>query len=119
MKEIYRFHAEVCRSIAHPKRLEILNLLRNGERSVGELAQLMEISPTNVSQQLAVLGGLAGLYLYLDKKTDVSDDNKALIVAALGLGAEVGVILPFSRAHEKEADVIGMNRLMGTYSRPG
>ncbi len=55
MKEKYRFHAEVCRSIAHPKRLEILNLLRDGERSVGELAQLMGISPTNVSQQLAVL----------------------------------------------------------------
>ena len=54
-KDVYRFHAEVCRSIAHPKRLEILNLLREGERSVGELAQVMEISPTNVSQQLAVL----------------------------------------------------------------
>ena len=61
-----------------------------------------------MSQQLAVLGGLAGLYVYLDRKTEMSDDNKALVVAALGLGAEVGVILPFSRSHEKEADIIGM-----------
>jgi predicted Zn-dependent protease len=31
-----------------------------------------------------------------------------MIVAAMGLGAYVGVVLPFSRSHEKEADVIGM-----------
>lgn len=55
MQDKYRFHAEVCRSIAHPKRLEILNLLRDGERSVGDLATRMDISATNVSQQLAVL----------------------------------------------------------------
>jgi len=55
MREKYRFHAEICRAIAHPKRLEILNLLRERELSVGDLADLMKISPTNVSQQLAVL----------------------------------------------------------------
>jgi predicted Zn-dependent protease len=27
---------------------------------------------------------------------------------ALGLGAHVGVLLPFSRAHESEADYIGL-----------
>jgi predicted Zn-dependent protease len=61
-----------------------------------------------MSQQLAVLGGLAGLYLYLDKKSELTDEQKGLVVAAMGLGAEVGIILPFSRTHEKEADVIGM-----------
>ncbi|MCP3978499.1 MAG: winged helix-turn-helix transcriptional regulator [bacterium] len=55
MKEIYRFHAEICRSIANPKRLEILDLLRDGEVSVSALAERMEINATNVSQQLAVL----------------------------------------------------------------
>ena len=51
MQETYRLHAEICRSIAHPKRLEILNLLRPGELSVSDLAQRMAISPTNVSQR--------------------------------------------------------------------
>ncbi|MCP3981178.1 MAG: winged helix-turn-helix transcriptional regulator [bacterium] len=55
MRDAYRFHAEICRSIAHPKRLEILNLLREGPRSVGELAQAMEITTANASQQLTVL----------------------------------------------------------------
>lgn len=61
-----------------------------------------------LSQQLAVLGGLAGLYLYLDDRTQLSDTQQGVILAALGVGAQVGVILPFSRMHEKEADVIGM-----------
>ena len=61
-----------------------------------------------LSQQLAVLGGMAGLYLYLDNKSDMSEKQIATVVAAVGIGAQGGVILPFSRAHEKEADVIGM-----------
>lgn len=61
-----------------------------------------------VSQQLAVLGGMAGLYLYLDNKSELNDKQKATVIAAAGVGAQGGVILPFSRLHEKEADVIGM-----------
>lgn len=61
-----------------------------------------------LSQQLTVLGGMAGLYLYMDQKTGLSDQQKGIIVAAMGAGAEVGVLLPFSRKQESEADVIGM-----------
>jgi ArsR family transcriptional regulator len=56
MKRVfYQFHAEVCKSIVHPKRLEILDLLRDKERHVNELAQLMEVPASNVSQHLAIL----------------------------------------------------------------
>lgn len=34
--------------------------------------------------------------------------NKKLIFAGLALGAQFGVLLPYSRAHETEADVIGL-----------
>lgn len=61
-----------------------------------------------MSQQLAVLGGMAALYLYLDARSDLNEKQIGTIVAAMGVGAQGGVILPFSRAHEKEADVIGM-----------
>jgi predicted Zn-dependent protease len=61
-----------------------------------------------LSQQLALLGGLGALYLYLDAKGDLKEKQIATIVAAVGVGAQGAVILPFSRAHEKEADVIGM-----------
>lgn len=47
--------AEVCRSFSHPKRIELLNLLEGGERSVGELVEAMELPKANVSQHLAIL----------------------------------------------------------------
>lgn len=35
--------------------------------------------------------------------------NQRAILAALGLGAQVGILLPFSRLHESEADDIGQD----------
>jgi DNA-binding transcriptional ArsR family regulator len=54
-KRIFELHASICRTLAHPKRLEILNLLRQGELSVGEMAEQMGVSLANASQHLAVL----------------------------------------------------------------
>jgi predicted Zn-dependent protease len=34
--------------------------------------------------------------------------TKEAVMAALGMGADVGVMLPFSRTHESEADHIGL-----------
>lgn len=39
---------------------------------------------------------------------DMDGDQKALVMAALGAGANVGVMLPYSRAHESEADELGV-----------
>ncbi|GAA5213779.1 M48 family metallopeptidase [Corallincola platygyrae] len=36
-------------------------------------------------------------------------ENKALWMAALGLGVQVGVMLPYSRTQESESDVIGLD----------
>lgn len=61
-----------------------------------------------MSQQLTLLGGLAGLELYMANATELDPKTRGIILGALGVGAEVGLILPFSRTHESEADVIGM-----------
>lgn len=34
-------------------------------------------------------------------------DNKAILLAGLGLGIQYGVIMPYGRTHETEADIIG------------
>ena len=65
-------------------------------------------SAERITQQATVLGGMTALYLYLDKNSDIPSQSRDMLLAALGLGLEVGVLLPFSRKHEKEADVIGM-----------
>ena len=54
-KKIYQLHSELCKSLSHPKRLEILNNLRDGEKSVGELLSVVASSKANLSQHLAVL----------------------------------------------------------------
>jgi ArsR family transcriptional regulator len=53
--EIYELHARLCKALADPKRLLIINALRDGQKSVGELTQELELSQSNVSQHLAVL----------------------------------------------------------------
>jgi predicted Zn-dependent protease len=36
-------------------------------------------------------------------------DNKGLWVAGLGIGIQYGIIMPYSRAHESEADIVGQD----------
>jgi len=54
-KLIFKLHAELCSTMANPIRLEIISLLRNEEKSVGDLAELAGISQANMSQHLTVL----------------------------------------------------------------
>ncbi len=52
---VFDEHAEVCKVLAHPKRLMILYLLSGGERSVSNLADSIGIPIANVSQHLSRL----------------------------------------------------------------
>ncbi len=70
-----------------------------------------------VSDQLAAQAGLAIAAIALGT-SDSSDDNKALILAGLGLGVQYGVILPFSRTHESEADLIGLELMASSGFNP-
>ena len=47
--------AQYFQVLSEPTRLQILNLLRHGERNVGELAQLCGFTAANVSRHLALL----------------------------------------------------------------
>jgi DNA-binding transcriptional ArsR family regulator len=47
--------ADVFQILADPTRRRIVDTLRNGERSVGELVQVMDIGQPGVSRQLAIL----------------------------------------------------------------
>ncbi len=60
--ERYRLHAEVCRVLTDPKRLMLLDVLRDGERSVTELSDEIGCTLANASQHLSVLrtAGLVG-----------------------------------------------------------
>jgi ArsR family transcriptional regulator len=51
----YVLHASICQALANPKRLEIIDLLSDGEMSVTQMAEAMQISQANLSQHLAVM----------------------------------------------------------------
>ncbi len=53
--ERYRLHADICRVLTDPKRLMLLDVLRDGDRSVGELAEELGCTLANASQHLSVL----------------------------------------------------------------
>lgn len=54
-KSVYVLHAETCKTLAHPKRIEIIDLLRDGEMLAGDLAGEMGVSKANLSQHLSIL----------------------------------------------------------------
>lgn len=54
-QQLRRFKAEFFKALAHPLRIQLLDALRDRERGVNELAELLAVEPTNVSQQLAIL----------------------------------------------------------------
>jgi len=54
-QEVFKLHAEYCKTLAHPKRLMILAMLAVREMSVGEMAEAMGVPLANVSQHLTLL----------------------------------------------------------------
>jgi ArsR family transcriptional regulator len=54
-QELRRFKAEIFQALAHPTRIAIVELLRNGEMSAGQLIEQLGLEQANASQHLAVL----------------------------------------------------------------
>ncbi len=64
-KDIYKLKAEILKSITHPIRLAILDLLKNKERSVEEITKILDEKQSTISKHLAVL-----------KNVGIIDDKK-------------------------------------------
>ena len=53
--EIFELHAEFCKMIANSRRLRIIQLLSKTEMNVGDIADALQVQPSNISQHLRVL----------------------------------------------------------------
>ncbi len=49
------YHADMCKVFSHPKRLEILKLLKEKEMSVTDIAKEIKMSIGNISQHLNMM----------------------------------------------------------------
>ena len=54
-RPISEIKADLFRALSHPARVRVLELLAEGERSVGEMQPRVGIESSHLSQQLAVL----------------------------------------------------------------
>ncbi|MFJ8111362.1 ArsR/SmtB family transcription factor [Streptomyces sp. NPDC096132] len=52
---LYEAKAEFFRMLGHPVRIRVLELLQDGPQPVRDLLAAIEVEPSNLSQQLAVL----------------------------------------------------------------
>jgi DNA-binding transcriptional ArsR family regulator len=86
--------AELFKTMAHPLRIRALEVLAQGEKSVGELADLIEADPAHLSQQLGVLrraglvvtrrDGTTVFYAIKDRLlVDVLDVARRFLIASL------------------------------------
>jgi len=55
LNKISEMHAEMCRTLGSAARIEILNAISDGEKSVSELAKVLGLRQPSVSQHLTVL----------------------------------------------------------------
>ena len=79
--EIHVLQADLCKAIAHPTRIQILYLLRHGERCVCEIYPALAIEQPNVSRHLSILKkqgilssrkqGLKVIYMITDERVFV------------------------------------------------
>lgn len=60
-----------------------------------------------MTQGTLTQAGLAAVQAGLGM-AEMSNEARSGVMAALGVGAQVGVLLPFSRDHEREADIEGL-----------
>src|SRR3970040_1610870 len=52
---LYRHHAEMCKVLSHPTRLQVLNALREREMSVSDLAAQLKAALGNLSPPLNMM----------------------------------------------------------------
>ena len=54
-RPIYQVKADFFKTLGHPARIRVLEVLRDGERSVSELIPEVGLEPSHLSQQLGIL----------------------------------------------------------------
>lgn len=94
--------AAYFQTLSEPTRLQILNLLRTQERSVGELARLCGYSSANISRHLALLTrrGLAKREMRGNSAFYSIDDPSVYALCDIACGS---IALQFERTLAKRA----------------
>ncbi len=76
-KTIYTLHSNICKALASPIRIEIIDILNDKEMTFGEIREITGVMKSNLSQHLSLMvssGILSqrkeGLNIYFKLSTD-------------------------------------------------
>jgi DNA-binding transcriptional ArsR family regulator len=86
---IYQIQAELCQTMAHALRLEILHLIRDNPKSVGEIAAGLGEKPATISRHLAALRNAGVVLSRRDKQTVYYQISNPKLVTVCNLMREV------------------------------
>lgn len=97
-RSLQQFKAELFRALSHEVRIRVLEELRGGELSVGELQERLGVSGPNLSQHLAILRnqgvlttrreGTTVFYSMADERfQSLLDDARAIFEAQLAVSS--------------------------------
>ena len=81
LRKILEMQCQICKAMGHPLRLEIVDLLKDGEKAAAELLGALETSKANLSKHVTLL-------------------TQAGIVEARRAGREVSYRLLYPEIHE-------------------
>src|SRR6185503_14998062 len=98
-RPISEIKAELFRALAHPARIRVLEVLSDGECSVGAMQPLVGIESSHLSQQLAVLRR-AGLVTTRREGATVHYSLRAPELAGLLVAAKQFLIVSLSETTE-------------------
>ncbi|MCB9072265.1 MAG: winged helix-turn-helix transcriptional regulator [Bdellovibrionaceae bacterium] len=111
-KTIYELQAEICSALANPIRIQILDLLAEGEKNSSDLLKILNVPKANLSQHLSVLkdAGIIqsrkeGLYQYLSLSIPKIKDACSLVRSVL--------IEKISQEEKQNAQIIRQLRAQG------
>lgn len=84
-KEIYKLHAEVCKAIAHPLRLEVIELLHAGELCFSDILSVTGGLKSNLSQHLSIMVAGGVLNIRKDSRCNYYRLSSDKVAEACGL----------------------------------
>ncbi len=86
---IYQVKAEFFRTLAHPARIRVLELLRDDDRTVGELIPEVGIEASHLSQQLGIMRRANLVQSRKDGATVVYSVNNPMIFELLDVAKKI------------------------------
>lgn len=96
--QIFDLHAQLLKSIAHPRRLEIVHLLRDQDLCVSDIYQMLDLPQANISQHLTILRDAGVLTTHRDGKQIIYSLVNPKILQASDLVRDVLI----ERHHDSE-----------------